>query len=173
MTERRYAEATKVSSEASRAEIERVVRRYGATKFVSGWEEERAVIGFVVHGRQVRLILPLPSWDDFATKTSRVNQNSPYVTRQLTRPQQEKAHEQASRQSWRALLLIIRAKLEAVEAGIVTFETEFLPHFVLGDGHTVAEHVEPALAAALDSGTVPDLLPRAITGGSTSGRGHR
>jgi hypothetical protein len=32
---------------------------------------------------------------------------------------------------WRALLLMIKAKVEAVESGVVTFEDEWLAHFVL------------------------------------------
>ena len=38
----------------------------------------------------------------------------------------QETHDQACRQRWRALLLVIKAKLEAVTAGISTVETEFL-----------------------------------------------
>ena len=37
--------------------------------------------------------------------------------------------EQACRQRWRALALVIKAKLEAIDAEISTFEEEFLPFF--------------------------------------------
>jgi hypothetical protein len=37
-----------------------------------------------------------------------------------------RAIDQADRQRWRALYLVIRAKLEAVEAGIAVYEQEFL-----------------------------------------------
>ena len=41
------------------------------------------------------------------------------------------------RQRWRALNLAIKAKLEAVESGIVTFDQEFLAHIVGPSGQTV------------------------------------
>ena len=43
------------------------------------------------------------------------------------------SYDQACRQRWRALLLVIKAKLEAVTAGISTIETEFLANIVLPD----------------------------------------
>lgn len=161
----RYAEATAVTSEASRAEIERTLTRYGATGYAYAWDTSRAIVGFVIHGRTVRFVLPLPDRNDFTSKIVRQNQHDRTGTRvRLTPDQQRKAFEQAVRQRWRALLLIIKAKLEAVEGGIVEFDTEFLAHIVLPDGHTVGEHVQPRIAAALESSTPPELLPRAIAG---------
>jgi len=37
----RYAERTTVSTQASRADIERTLEKYGATAFVSGWDQRR------------------------------------------------------------------------------------------------------------------------------------
>lgn len=59
--------------------------------------------------------------------------------------QAHQAWEQACRQRWRALSLCIKAKLEAVAAGITTFEHEFLAHFLTGDGRTVGDHIIPQL----------------------------
>ena len=67
------------------------------------------------------------------------------------------------RQKWRALALIVKAKLEAVESGIVTFEEEFAMHMILPDGRRVAEHVMPAIEQSYASGNVPPML--AITAG--------
>jgi hypothetical protein len=41
----RYAEWTEVTVEKSKAEIEGLLRRYGATGFLYGWNEGSAVIG--------------------------------------------------------------------------------------------------------------------------------
>lgn len=74
----------------------------------------------------------------------------------------EAAHklwEGACRQSWRAMLLVIKAKLEAIEAGISVFEDEFLAHIVMPDGRTISEHVRPQLDQIAASGTVQRLLP--------------
>ena len=59
-----YAETTEVSSDRSRAEIERTLERYGATAFMYGWDIQRAVISFDVAGRRYRIALPLPEKDD-------------------------------------------------------------------------------------------------------------
>ena len=60
----RYAQSTDVSSDRSRAEIERTLARYGATTFTYGWSGDRAAIGFVMDGRQIRFVLPLPDRTD-------------------------------------------------------------------------------------------------------------
>ncbi len=65
---------------------------------------------------------------------------------------------QAERQRWRALLLVLKAKLEAVESKIATFESEFLSHIVLPDDRTVAQHVMPLIAQAYETGAMPRRL---------------
>lgn len=154
----RYAAGTDVSSGRSREEIERTLARYAATSFMYGWDGDRAVLGFVVNSRQVRFVLPMPDRKDRAlTHTpARGNRRSDTAI--------EEAFEQAVRQRWRALALVIKAKLEAVTAGIVTFEDEFAMHMLLPDGRTVAEHVIPAIDEAYKTGRVASML--AIGGAS-------
>jgi hypothetical protein len=60
MTGTTYAANTDVSSGRSRDGIEKTLLRYGATDFAYGWTISHAVIGFVISGRQVRFLLPLP-----------------------------------------------------------------------------------------------------------------
>ena len=62
---------------------------------------------------------------------------------------------------WRALLLVIKAKLEAVTAGISTIETEFLANIVLPDNTTAGEWMLPQIDRAYRSGEMPPLLPAA------------
>lgn len=64
-----------------------------------------------------------------------------------------------ARQRWRALALAIKAKLEAVETGIATFEEEFLNYIVLPDGVTVGEFIRPQIETAYATGTMPKMLP--------------
>ncbi len=148
----RFAENTSVSVEKSRSEIEATLRRYGATSFVSGWNEERSVIGFQMKGKQVKFFLPLPDAKskEFA-KDGRGSIRSPDKVYQ--------AWEQACRQKWRALALVIKAKLEAVAAGITVFEDEFLAHIVLPDGQTVGQVMRPQIELAYREKTMPPLLP--------------
>lgn len=161
----RFAEGTQVSSEASRAEIERTLVRYGATSFAYGWETGRAVILFRAHDRHLRFNLPMPARDSAEfTKATRTVRNQYGDTGHRTAvslpPEQAaKRYEQAVRQRWRALALVIKAKLEAVETGITSFESEFLAQIVLPDGRTMAEHSQPLIAQAYSTGKMPPLLP--------------
>lgn len=150
---RRYAVGTSVSTERSRAEIETILRRYGAAGFLSGYDEDRAFIAFKMASRQVKFFMTLPSPADKRFTHSHGGRRKRYP---------DAAHrewEQGCRQQWRALALVIKAKLEAVAAGITIFESEFMAHIVLPDGKTVGEHVRPAIAQAYATGETPPLLP--------------
>lgn len=151
-----YAANTEVSSDRSRAEIERTLERYGATGFMYGWQETSAIIAFQMNGKMVKFVLPLPNKADQLYTHWR-----PGGGKQLKpKPQNQAlaAWEQACRQKWRALALAIKAKLEAVESGIVTFEKEFLAHFVLPSGQTFGDYAVPQLEKATAEGRMPRLL---------------
>lgn len=148
----RYAANTDVSAAKSRAEIETTLSRYGADQFMYGWAEGRAVIGFRMEGRFVRFEMPMPDANDEAFTLTPTG-------RDRSQKAQEDAYDQAVRQRWRALLLVIKAKLEAVEAEITTFEEEFLAHIVMPDGSTVGATAVPAIAEAYRTGKFPQLLP--------------
>ena len=79
--------------------------------------------------------------------------------RTRTENSQIEAWEQACRQRWRALKLVIQAKLEAVESGISVFEDEFMSNIVLPDGRTVGEFMKPQIEETYIHGTMPPLLP--------------
>lgn len=132
-----YAANTEVSPEKSRAHIERELARYGAKSFAYGTQTGRAMVGFETADRRIRFILPL-----VAPKGSTTKQTEQFV-----------------RSRWRALLLSIKAKLEAVESGIETFDEAFMPHIVMPNGQTMAEHALPYVREAYQSGKMPPLLP--------------
>lgn len=155
----KYAEKTTVASDASRAEIERTLTRWGADVFQYGRTATYATIGFRMRGRVVKFTLPLPDRQSREFTHRRINQSS--LTELRPAKQQEAAYEQAIRQRWRALLLIIKAKLEAVEAGVVTLEEEFLAQTMLEDGSTVGEWVGPQIDEVYRTGGMPSLLPGA------------
>ncbi len=120
----KYAEGTSVSVEKSKAEIERLLQRYGADQFISGWDQQQAYIMFRMERRQVKFVLPLPD------KTDSEFTHTP-SGRKRTESKAWEAWEQGCRQRWRALALVVKAKLEAVETGITTFQDEFLAHIML------------------------------------------
>lgn len=130
----RYAERTKVPVAKSRADIEAVLRRYDAEAFGFAWEGSRAMVTFRIAGRYIRMSMDVPEGDGLGLGG------------------------QETRQRWRALLLVIKAKLEAVDSGISTIEDEFMAHIVLPDGQTVGDFMKPQIAIAYDRGDMPPLL---------------
>ena len=114
-----YAAKTSVPADRSRAEIERVVEKYGATKFAIATDHEsrRVMIEFHMNRRRIRFELQQPPAE----------------------------HDQKLRSSWRALLLAIKAKLESVASGIETFDEAFLAHVVMPDGRRFGEISVPQL----------------------------
>lgn len=146
-----YAKGTAVSVAKSRAEIEAMIVRYGAKKFASGWDARGAVILFEVQNRHVKFVLPLPLPEDEAFTRDKRG-----FTR--TKDAAQREWDSACRQRWRALCLVIKAKLEAVASGITTFEHEFLAHIVLPGGNTVGDAAIPAIAHAYETGQMPPLL---------------
>ena len=153
MNRGQYATGTGVPADRSRAEIENILARYGADQFMYGWEASRAVIGFRYSGKIDRFILPLPDpqSDEFHL--------TPSGRHRRTADGAEKAYQQAVRQRWRALALIVKAKLEATETGITTFEEEFLSYIVLPDNQTVGEYMLPQIEEAYQRGEMPRMLP--------------
>ena len=117
-----------------------------------GWNPDSAVVAFEMNGRHVRFSLPMPDRSDpefTETPTGRARKQ----------PQQAQAYEQAVKQRWRALALVIKAKMEAVESGITEFDEEFLAHIVLPDGQTVGSWMLPQVAEAYEHGQMPRMLP--------------
>lgn len=151
--EMRFAEHTSVPVEKSRAEIESTLRRFGAERFISGWDQRLAVIGFVYRERSIRFELPLPD------PTEKRFAFTPAGKSRRTDADRLKAWEQGCRENWRALAAVIKAKLVAVETGITTFEQEFLAHIVLPGGETVGQFVIPKLGDVYHAANAQLLLP--------------
>ena len=154
MSAKPYAAETSVPVEKSRLEIEQILRRYDADAFGYSTDRTRATIAFRIGGRHVRFIMtmPDPAGDEFW-----IYFRGSVKYRRDAGPAAEK-WEQACRQKWRALALVIKAKLEAVSAGITTVEDEFLAHTVLWDGRTVSEEIQPKLTEHYRIGGPANLM---------------
>jgi hypothetical protein len=166
MSPRPFAARTEVPAMRSRLELEELLERHGATGFAYAMVHGRAVVAFDLAGRRIRVELQLP--DPAAPDFTHARHRSGHL---VERPGAEavKRHQQAVRQRWRALLLVVRAKLEAVAAGIVSFEDEFLAYVVLPGGSTVSQEIRPRLAEAYRLGRTPPLLPDLSGNGGRNG----
>lgn len=73
-----------------------------------------------------------------------------------------RAWDQAMRERWRAVVLLVKAKLELVRIGISTVEKEFMADLILPNGETVNVALAKQLHAALSGGSMP-MLPMGDT----------
>lgn len=149
-----YAANTSVSSEKSRAEIESILGRYGASHYGYMTSPTGAQVAFQFEGRQIRFALELPD------RNSR--EFTHHARGARTASAASEHYEQAVRQRWRALALVVKAKLEAVEAGIATFDQEFYAHTVLPSGRTVYEETSAEVARMIATGNTGRLMLEAI-----------
>ena len=146
----RYAATTTVSVEKSKAEIERLLTKYGCGQFTTGTDrvQLRAQVQFALESRIVRFVIALPDPADEA-----------YQYRTVARCAKEMLQDE--RQRWRALFLSLKARLVSWDEHIETFEEAFMAHIVLPDDRTVGQAVIPSIVAAYETGKMPvdRLLP--------------
>lgn len=138
-----YASGTTVTVERSQQEIAATLTRYGVDTYTFGARPGLALVEFVLADMPIRLAIPLPAKPDQqkgkSVKTGR--------TIDL-----HKAWEQDVREAWRALLLFLKANLEAVDRGVIAAEQAFMAFLLTPDGRTVGDAVLPAYREALTSG---------------------
>jgi len=135
-----YAKDTRVPVVQTRSEIEQLLERAKAKQYGTAVDHDllKARVQFRLNDRIIRFIVALPD------------------------PKKLGGGERlakAERQKWRALLLVLKAKLESVESGIATFEEEFLAHVVMPNDQTVADIVLPQIADMYKTGKMKMLGP--------------
>lgn len=144
---RRYAEKTSVPVDKTRSEVQNLLERHGADQFIFGTTGGQILVAFEMPAvdkqgdkvrRRLRFLVPMP------------------VQGRALSEQKVKAE---TRRRWRALLLVLKAKLEAVASHIVSFDEEFLAHIVIEGNTTVGDRFTPTLTAAIaQGGNMPPLL---------------
>ncbi len=145
-----YVRGASLTCSDSQSEIEAVLLAAGAAGFRCVSQQGRAVLAFSSGGRQFRIVLPLPG------------PSAPRVDPAGPRPHRRSAPQEDARRRWRQLAQLIRAKVEAVEAGIASFDEEFLAYIVMPGGGTVFEAAAPSIATAYDGREGP----AAVAGGN-------
>lgn len=142
----RYAKDTDVTVDKSLTDLRKVVQRYGANEFGFFDGESAGGVMFSLKGIRIKIAMKLPAAADYRkNRTGAV----------MGTTQAKQAHEKAIRQRWRALVLVVTAKLEAVESRIETVEQAFMPYLLLPDGKTT---VGEAVLGQIENGTLK-LLP--------------
>ena len=175
-----YAATTDVSPGRSREEIEATLVRYGCDGFRYTWDglKNANVLEFRLNNRMIRLYVPMPDVND-RVQMDRLKAAAK-AARQSTKP--EALYEQAVRQRWRAMLLYVKAILEAIENGVTTLDEALLSGMVLPGGETFGQWAAPQLDRIALEGRMPPLLPgppdnaiagKALIGNSETGSGNR
>jgi hypothetical protein len=166
----KFAADTEISVDKSQTELRKLLSRYGATNYVLGAVNGQIAVMFEVHARRVRFSMPMPALTD-ADRT-KVQQ---YSHKRVPRSQSElrTVLDQKERQTWRILLLAIKAKFELIETGAVSFEDEFLPYTMLPTGQTVGEWIEPQMEHVTRHGEMPAMLPGLPVGAKVIPLGER
>ena len=123
-----YAKGTKVEVVKTKADIESLLEKHNAKGYGTMVNGAEGKVVFSLHDRNVMFRFAIPD-----TK-------------------------QAARERWRAVLLVIKAKLESVESGIETFEEAFLGQVMTPSGETVYQQTAPRIEAIYSGQNVPLLL---------------
>jgi hypothetical protein len=145
---RKYAEGTDVTVERSRAELETLLAKHGATSIGVLRDQNGALVVYEMQGRRIKQTITNPDTQHYLLSEKKQRRNAQQV---------ESAVEAETRRRWRALVLITKAKLELIASGGSTFEFEFMAHMMLPNGDTVGETMLPRIAAAYRTGEMPPL----------------
>jgi hypothetical protein len=127
MSASRYAARTTVPVERSRTALDHLLGKHGATSRFIGQEDEpgkprAALVGFKLGPHSFKLRVPL-------SPPTGKHSSALAVKRTATQ----------DRERWRLIILLVKAKLEAIRLGVSTPEREFMPDLIVDDGRTLQE----------------------------------
>jgi hypothetical protein len=144
-----YASKTTVNVEKTKREIEAALKKYGADSFGTMEGRSHAAVMFEYQNLAIQIKVRMPSVSDFMKTPTGLRR---------TEPAAQEALGQEKREIWRAVLLLIKGKLVAVERGITTIEREFLSDVLLPSGLTMGETIIPKVQEIASTGQMPKLL---------------
>lgn len=153
MAKNYFAAETAVTPARSQAQIRDLLVKHGAEGFMIGEVGGDGLIQFRINGLPIQLMVPTPPLRP-RDRAGRVV----HISRQKV------AQEKETRQRWRIVRLIIQAKLEAIALETTTVEREFLADVVMPTGKTIGETLGPRIVQAVESGSLPPLLPEGPKG---------
>lgn len=127
----KYARNTDVPVRNTKMHIEKLLIDWGIQEFFFGTSPRGEGIGFKYKNNVYRISVPVP----------------------------EDGSEQTKRQMWRILFMSLKMKLEEIDAGLITFDDQFLSQKALPDGSTVGEFMKlPENIALLQQSQMPKML---------------
>ena len=145
-----YAANTSVSFDRSIGEIVGMLKKAGAERIAQFEEPGAFTIQFALAERIIKFRVALPQASEMPARDGRNSLLS-------TAKRQEMA-DQRARQKGRALMLVVKAKLESVESKVETFEQAFFANVVMSDGATLYERLSGPVAIEYKTGQVTPLM---------------
>jgi hypothetical protein len=132
-----YAAAT--SGEMARAEITRLLRRFGCDSigFMDDFEERALMLVFKYRGRQMQLRASAKGWAQLYLKEHPYN----YRIKQTEQAYRDRVLAQGQIAINSILRDWVKGQVLAIETGILSFEAVFMPFMITNDGRTMAERV--------------------------------
>jgi hypothetical protein len=157
---RGYALGTTVDVSRSRAEIDALLCKHGAsaTAILNDDEKSIAAVAFTMKGARFRIELPLPRPEDAGPERGKEPRGWAYLDPVARERWRTERLTQLRRERWRALLLLIKSKLEIVRLGLFPLEHEFMANLVLPDGAVVHQVLGEAIRRGLGSSDAPRQL---------------
>ena len=130
---RRYAEGTDVPVDRSRGEITGILATHGVQRM--GWttSPEGDELGFELAGGTFRFTIRKPTLEDVRAAAEADGKDLRYILNWSAKVDAE------WRRRWRANVLLLKAKLEFIDAGDTTIDRELLAYRVLNDGRTLEQ----------------------------------
>lgn len=150
MSTKRYAEGTSVPIEKTKAELERLLTKHNAEQVavMSDNKTGESLLVCKLGGRMLRFEVLDPDPNDFQKTPAGRRREKGGIAREVAAER---------RRRWRALLLILKAKLEIIASGDSSIDREFLGSVYLPSGETMEQAMRPHLDAAYSTGKMPAL----------------
>lgn len=150
MPKHRYADDSKVPVERSEAEVKTVLRRYGCYDITTGEYQGQSFIVAHYVKRRIRITVNMPALTEFQFNTA---------GNKRSQTQAQQGWSKEVRRQWRVLVLLLKAKFEAVHARPEIFDYEFLAYLVdPATGRTIGEQIVPQIANAYEGHTNTPLM---------------
>lgn len=132
----------------ARAEITRILKGFGCESigFMDDFSDHSVLLAFRHRGRAVQLRASAAGWANLYLKSP---PNKKSHARRLSR---DAALEQGQKAVNSILRDWIKGQVTAVECGILSFESVFLPYMLASDGRPLIEHLQASGALPAPSG---------------------
>ena len=156
MPEAKFAAGTTVPVYRSQHELHTLVKRFGATAFLTGEVSEPKALQFVafqVGNRPYRLEITVPDKSEFAMTPRR---------QRRTQKQIEDHWEREVKRRWRVLVHVTKAILVGVDEGLWNFEEAMAMQRVLPSGRVLRDELINQLDHVVETGRLPLLLPQGL-----------